>query len=100
MKAKLLVTLEAGPTAPDEIVTFDGGKRFIMAGTVIEHPDCWKLCRGGFAAAADDQCEERMKAVPNSQLGIARAVHDRILRERDEFIAEMEAEELDDESDT
>lgn len=99
MKAKLLITLDAGGEAPDEIVTTDNGKRFVVAGTVLEHPDAWKLCRGGFAEPADDECAEKMRRVPNSQLGIARAVHERIMRERDEFIADMEAEEIDDESD-
>jgi len=32
---------------------------FIPAGTVIDHPDCWKLVRNGHAEPADDECKQK-----------------------------------------
>ena len=93
MKCKLLIAMEAGPTAPDDICTVEDGRRIVEAGTVIESPSAWRLVHGGFAEPADDECHSRLKSVNQSQAGKLRAVHERIMREREEFIEELEAEE-------
>lgn len=92
MKARLLVTLEAAPSADPEIVTIENGRRYVVAGTVIDHPDSWKLVFGGFAEAADDECKARVEKTPKEARGLQREVHDRLLAEQAEFLAEQEAE--------
>lgn len=99
MKARLLITLEAGPTAPESLVTVEGGKRFLIKGTEIEHADCWKLVRGGFAEPIDEECKARAEQIPLNQRGVARMVHERIMREYNEFQDELEAAKLEDEDD-
>jgi hypothetical protein len=93
MKCKLLIAMEAGPTAPDDICTVEDGRRIIEAGTVIESPAAWRLVHGGFAEPADKECEERLASVNQSQAGKLRQVHERIMREHAEFLEELEAEE-------
>jgi hypothetical protein len=54
MKAKLVRDAVYGPSA-------GGGRKNTPAptGTVIEHPDAWKLVRMGMAEPEDDECRER-----------------------------------------
>jgi hypothetical protein len=50
MKATLLVD------------SYSKGNKLLPKGTVIDHPDCWKLVRNGHAASADDDCKNKAKA--------------------------------------
>jgi hypothetical protein len=93
MKARLLVTLEAAPSADPAIVVIENGRRFVLAGTVIDHPDAWKLVFGGFAAAEDDECKARVEKTPAEARGLQREVHDRIIAEQAEFVEEYIAEQ-------
>ncbi len=95
MKCKLLYTMEAGPTAPDEICFTENGRRMIKEGTVIEHPDAYKLAHGGHAECADKECEDRVASMNPDQRGALRKVHDRIMKEQLDFIDELEDEDED-----
>lgn len=99
MKAKFLVVMEAGPTAPDEHpgLTKDGDKRFWKVGAEIDHPDAYKLVHGGICEAIDDECRERAARMNQTQSGKLREVHERIQEEFSEFQAEIEATEADEE---
>ena len=101
MKGKLIIDMEAGPTAPDELceITTIRGKqsRVLRAGTEIDHPDCYKLVHGGFAEAADDECRERVAQMNETQEGALRKVHERLMREQEDFQDELTAEQEDDE---
>jgi len=57
MKAKLLLTLGGVPC--DE---FPDGTR--PAGTVIDHPDAYKLVRRGCAVPADQECTDKASMTP------------------------------------
>lgn len=92
MKARLLVTLDAAPTADPAIVTEENGRRFVTAGTVIDHPDAWKLVFGGFATAEDDECKARVDKTPKEARGLQREVHDRLIAEQAEFLEEIKEE--------
>ena len=99
MKCKLLYDMEAGPTASDDICTCENGKRFVLAGTVIDHPEAFLLVHAGHAESADEECTARVSEMDQSQSGKQREVHERIMREQSEFREEMEASELEEEED-
>lgn len=101
MKAKFLIEMEAGPTAPTDHpgIIDEGGKRFWTVGAVIDHPDCFKLVHGGICEAADDECSERVKQMDPERAGVLRRVNERIRREQEEFRAELEAAEEEDDED-
>lgn len=55
MKAKLIRECEG---SPDVYGREDNGKpKRLPAGTVIDHPDAFKLVQAGMAEPADDECE-------------------------------------------
>ena len=101
MKAKLLVQMDAGPTCPDHLtdreVKPDGRrKRICNPGTVLEHPDAYKLVIGGFAEAADEECEKAVEAFKNrapNSIGLLRQVHESVMDENEQANLER-AEEL------
>jgi len=90
MKCRLLFTLEAGPSAPDDICIVEDGIRFIPEGTEIEHPQAYMLAHGGHAEASDDECRERVGKMDSSKKGLLRKVHKRILDEQKDFQYEQE----------
>ncbi len=55
MKCKLIVEQEASPTHPDEGMR---GK-MMPVGTVIEHPQAFRLVQNGVAEPADEECKIR-----------------------------------------
>ena len=57
MKCRTLIELDCPPGEE-----FPEGK--IPAGTVIEEKDAWKLVRKGVAAAADEECEQKIPLSP------------------------------------
>ncbi len=97
MKCKLTTTLECTPNAPDdpEQQVTEGSKRFWRVGAVLEHPQSFLLVHGGFAEAADDECRDRVAEMNQTQRGVLKSVHDRIMKEQEEFQQDLEAEELD-----
>lgn len=62
MKARLLVTLRAASSAPDDQVVVEKGIRYYPEGTVIDHPDAYRLVVGGHADPVDDACREKADA--------------------------------------
>ena len=103
MKCRLLFLMEAGPSAPDDICIFEDGKRFLEAGTVLDHPDAYRLVHAGHAEAVDDECREKAATMNMTTKGLLRKVHNRIMNEMEDFqdelkdLEELEAEdELDD----
>ena len=99
MRARFLVEMECGPTAPDEHpgIVEEGGKRFWTVGAEVEHPQCFKLVHGGFCEAVDDECRDRVALMDQTTVGKLREINERIKAEQKEFQAEMEAEEWEDE---
>jgi hypothetical protein len=98
MKVKLTCELEAGPSAPESdpgIIEIDG-KRIWQVGAIIEGPDAYLLAHGGCAECVDDECREAVNACKRPQ-GQLRANHIRLENEREDYIAELEAEEEDEE---
>ena len=55
MKAKLVKTCRATSRTDPAIVIERNGVRLIEAGSVIDHPDAWKLCMNGIARPEDDE---------------------------------------------
>lgn len=53
MKAELTRRMEMGPTHPDYVA---GTKQWLEPGTVLEHPESYKLVQMGVAKPADDEC--------------------------------------------
>ena len=92
MRARLTQTLEAAPDADPAIVVIENGRRYVTAGTVIDHPDAWKLVFGGFAEAEDEECKARVAKTPADARGIQKLVHDRIVAEQAEFLEEIREE--------
>ena len=99
MQARLLVTLPATSQANPSNVVLEDGKRFILAGTVIEHPDAAQLVYRGFAESVDEECKLAVAKFPQESLGIARQVHDRIMREQleEQQLLEEDEDDYDDE---
>ena len=93
MKCRLLFTMPAGPTAPDDICIVENGRRFVSAGTEIEHRDAWRLVHGGHAEAVDEECREKVDSLNVGDRGILRQVHKRIMDEFHDFQEDLEAEE-------
>ena len=103
MKAKLLQTMPAGPTAPDSMCHIELGRRFLMAGTIIDHPDCWRLVHGGIAEAEDAECKAKIAGLDQTNAGVMRRVHNRIMKEmaesQEEYQAAQEAAEMEGDED-
>lgn len=101
MKAKLLVQMDAGPTCPDELTSIDTmpsgkQKRVCKPGTILEHLDAYKLVIGGFAEAADEECQKAVEAFKNrapNSVGLLRKVHESVMDENEQANLER-AEEL------
>ena len=62
MKSKLSRTMKAtSRTDPEQVqVSACGRYRIVKEGTVIDHPDAYRLCMMGVAKPADDECLERL----------------------------------------
>jgi len=94
MKCRLLVSLPAGKSVPDDHpgIVVEGSHRTLREGTIIEHCQAYRLVQGGFAEAMDDECKATVESLGGVH-GVARVVHERILREQQEFRDEIEAED-------
>jgi len=62
MKSELSRTMKAtSRTDPEHVqVSACGRYRIVKEGTVIDHPDAYRLCMMGVAKPADDECLERL----------------------------------------
>lgn len=96
MKCRLLFTMQAGPTAPDELCIVEDGIRFLPVGTELDHPGAYRLVHGGHAEATDDECRAKVKTLNKNDAGLLRQIHKRIIDEQADFIEEI-ADEYDDE---
>jgi len=108
MQARLLVPLRATPNTKPELIQteIDGNGnevKYVPAGTIIDHPDAFKLVFGGLAEAADEECQkaaDRWKPKGNMKPGALRESHERIMAEHAEQVQAMiddEDEDLDEE---
>ena len=89
MKCELITRLGAGPTCPDELTTVDDhGTRWCEPGTVLDHPDAWRLVHGGHAVAADDECRDRVALCSEDTAGLLRRVHDGVTAARETYVEE------------
>ena len=63
MKAKLTRTMKAtSRTDPKKVhVSADGRLRLVKEGTVLDHPDTYRLCMMGVAKPADAECLAKLK---------------------------------------
>ena len=103
MKAKLLLTMRASAEADPGIVVVENGVRFILKDSVIDHRDAWKLVLGGYAVAADEECAQKCEDNPHLNAPILREVHERLMAQHEEAMAdiyaELEEEEREDDDD-
>lgn len=103
MKARLLHTLRAASSAPDEICVVEDGIRYVPEGAVIDNPNAHLLVHGGHAEAADEECEEAVKKLDPSLKGEMRRKHDAIMRihreAQEELIDQLMEEEEEEEDD-
>jgi len=95
----MLLTLEAAPSMPDRFCKSEDGKRFIVAGTIFEGPEAFKLVHHGYAEAADDECEEMASRQNPNEKGLHAQVHQRIMAEQRDFLDELEFDDDDDDDD-
>ena len=58
MKAELITSLEMGPSHPNYET---GRKKFLLPGTIIDDPQCYKLVSMGCAVPADDECRDAVQ---------------------------------------
>ena len=49
----------------------------MQEGTVIDHPDAWRIVRRGMAVPEDDECRERC-GMNNAQIALAQKAHERL----------------------
>jgi len=89
--------MQASPKANDDDCFEEDGVRFLKKGSIIDHPDAYKLVHGGFAEAADDECREKVATMSPRSQGTLKKIHDRIIQEQRDFIDELEDEEDEDE---
>lgn len=108
MKARLLVTCQAAPSAekhvdPECIITDVDGRRFLPEGTIIDHPDAFRLVHGGFAEAADDECQKAADALLPKSRGALRRNHDKLMKqfneEQEEVMNEADMNDLPEDED-
>lgn len=83
MKAETLVPLKVAPSAPDA----DGqelrdGERWWPVGSIIDHPDAYRLVKMGVAKPADSECTlsagmstDQMATAQRQQEMVAKGIH-------------------------
>lgn len=98
MKARLLHTLPASPKADPASVVVENGIGYLPEGTIIDHPDAYRLVHGGHAEAADDECAAAAAELDPKSKGALRASHDRLMKQhmdaQEELLNEIYEEEL------
>lgn len=98
MKARLLHTVPASPKADPALVIEENGIKYIPEGTIIDHPDAFRLVHGGHAEAADDECAAAAAELNPKSKGLMRKAHDQLMQQhkdaQEELLNEIYEEEL------
>jgi len=98
MKARLLHTLEASRKADPALVVEEDGVKYLPEGTIIDHPDAYRLVHGGHAEAADEECAAAAAELNPKTKGLMRQAHDQLMQQhkdaQEELLNEIYEEEL------
>ena len=98
MKARLLHTVPASRNADPASVIEENGIKYLPEGTIIDHPDAYRLVHGGHAEAADDECAAAAAKLDPKTKGLMRKAHDQLMQvhrdAQEELLNEIYEEEL------
>lgn len=96
MKARLTQTMRVSRLLRDDPdVVIEDGLPYKTEGTVIDHPQAYRLVHGGLAVAEDDECRqkvEELSTVRPKHIGKLAEAHNRYLEDQKAAMEEIEDE--------